>query len=190
MARVLVLVWSTHRCLSAMHPAYTRDWLWRRKLLKNNNNKYKKKYSPWEVHQAILPSVHTPLIGVSTLHLHCSTSMVLLWYSIILLFLFFSSATLCLSASSWVFFSASLLAFWAACSAWCNFTTSSSWTRSCYSSSYLHCISCCCFSRISALFCEISEWAEEDMAIQRQEQKKLLFSFIYCWPRHYHGIFR
>ena len=40
MAEVLVLVWGIHHCLSAMHPAQAREWLWRRKLLKINN-KYK-----------------------------------------------------------------------------------------------------------------------------------------------------
>ena len=86
-------------------------------------------------------------------------------YSIVLLFLFSSSATLCLSAFSQVFSSTSLLAFWATCSARHNFATSSSWTRSCYSSSCLCYISCHCFSRILALFCEMSEWMGEDMAI-------------------------
>ena len=31
------------------------------------------------MHQTILPSAHTPLTGVSTPHLYCSTSTVLLW---------------------------------------------------------------------------------------------------------------
>jgi len=34
MARVLVLVWGTHCCLSVMHPAQAREWLGRRTLLK------------------------------------------------------------------------------------------------------------------------------------------------------------
>ena len=31
------------------------------------------------MHQAILPSAHIPLTGVSTPYLHCSTSVVFLW---------------------------------------------------------------------------------------------------------------
>ena len=92
-------------------------------------------------------------------------------YSTILLSLSSSSATLCLSASSWAFSSASLLAFWAARSARCNFTASSSWARSHYSSSCLQCISCCCFSRISVSSCKMLEGVGEDIMIQKQEQK-------------------
>jgi len=36
-----------------------------------------KNYSPRGVHQAILPSAHTPLAGNRTPHLNCSTSAVL-----------------------------------------------------------------------------------------------------------------
>ena len=78
-------------------------------------------------------------------------------YSTVFLFLFSSSTTLCLSASSWAFSSTSLLVFWAICSAWCNLAASSSWSRSCCCSLCLHCISCHCFSRISASFCKILE---------------------------------
>ena len=42
MAGVLVLVWDTYHCLKTIHLAYARDQLWKRKLLKNNNNKYNK----------------------------------------------------------------------------------------------------------------------------------------------------
>ena len=180
------------------------------------------------VHQIILPGTHISLTGVSTLHLHCGTSMVLPWllpssllggplpllisssnffalrsydlnpsapsnrvasssstssqsrwrYSTILLFLSSSSATLCLLASSRAFSSASLFAFWATCSAQCNLTTFSSWSRSCCSFLCLHYISCCYFSRISALFYEISEWAEEDMMIQKQEQQTFFSVYV------------
>ena len=173
------------------------------------------------MHQTILPSIHIPLAGVSTPHLHCgtpqyfsscfplaflegrctssslaatslhldpmtmnpsapsnraasssSTSSWSRWrYSSVLFFLFFSSATLCLSASFQAFSFASLLAFSAVCSAQHNFATSSSWVRSCCSSSCLYCISCCCFSKISVSFCKISEGAGEDIMIQKQEQK-------------------
>ena len=98
-----------------------------------------------------------------------SSSSTLSWshwrYSIVLLFLSSSSATLCLSASFQAFSSAFLLAFWATRSAWHNFTTSFSWTKGHCSSLCLYCISCHCFSRISVLFCEMLEWAEEDIAI-------------------------
>ena len=101
-------------------------------------------------------------------------------YSNTLFFFFFSSATLCLSTSSLAFSSTSLFAFWAVCSAQCNFTASSSWTRSHYSSLCLCCISCYCFSKISVLFCEVLEWVEKDMMVQKQEWKKLSFPFMYC----------
>jgi len=78
MAGMLVLVWGIHCCLMVMHLAYVRDQLWR-KSIRKNNYKYNYNYSSWEVYQAILPSAHTPLTGVNTLHLHCSTSVVLLW---------------------------------------------------------------------------------------------------------------
>jgi len=42
--------------------------------------------------------------------------------------------------------------------------------------SYNSCIFCCCFSRISVLFCEMSEGAGEDIIIQKQEQQKTFFS--------------
>ena len=93
-------------------------------------------------------------------------------------FFFFSSTTICLSASFWTFSSTFLLVFWATCSARRNFATSSSWTRSRYSSWCLHCISCCCFSRISVSSCEISEWVGEDIMIQKQEQKTSFFVYI------------
>ena len=86
-------------------------------------------------------------------------------YSIILFFLFSSSATLCLLASSLALASTSLLAFWAMHSAWCNFVTSSSWARSCYCFSCFHCISYCCFSRTSASFCQMLERAGENIMI-------------------------
>ena len=78
MAGVLVLVWGTHHCLRAMYPVHTRDQLWKRKLLKNNN-KYNYNYSPWVVHQVGLPGAHTPLTEVSTFHLNCSTCYRMLW---------------------------------------------------------------------------------------------------------------
>jgi len=34
MAGVMVGVWGTYRCLSAIHPAQAKEWLGRRKLLK------------------------------------------------------------------------------------------------------------------------------------------------------------
>ena len=128
------------------------------------------------MYQAILPSAHTPLAGVSTpiftaapprylpgcfplaflegrytssssaatslcldpmtwdpsapsnrAASSSSTSSRSHWrYSIILLFLSSSSATLCFLASSLALASASLLAFWATHSAQCNFAASSS----------------------------------------------------------------
>ena len=96
----------------------------------------------------------------------------------IFFFFFSSSATLYLLASSWAFSSAFLLAFWAMCLAQRNFTASSSWTRSCCCSLYLCCISCCYFSRISALSYEMLEWAEEDIMIQKQEQKTSFFVYV------------
>ena len=175
------------------------------------------------MYQAILPSAHIPLTGVSTpifimaplryfsncfplafledcclssslaaifLHLDpitwdpsalsnrvasfSSISSQSHWrYSTILLFLSSSSTTLCLSASSLVFSSTSLLTFWAMCSAQRNFAASFIWTRSHCSSSYL-----CYISRILASFCKISEWAEEDIIIQKQEQKTSFFIYI------------
>ena len=98
-----------------------------------------------------------------------SSSSTLSWsywkYSIVLLFLSFSSTTLCLSASFQAFFSASLLAFWAACSAWHDFATSSSWARSHCSFLCLCYISCCCFSRISVSFWEMSERVGKDITV-------------------------
>ena len=76
MVGVLVLVWDTHHCLRAMHLAHARDQLWKRKLLKNNN-KYNKKYLSWRIHQARLPSAHTPLTEVNIPHLNCGISAVL-----------------------------------------------------------------------------------------------------------------
>jgi len=38
-----------------------------------------KDYSSREVYQAVLPGAHTPLAGVSTPHLHCSTPIVFPW---------------------------------------------------------------------------------------------------------------
>jgi len=64
------------------------------------------------------------------------------------------------------------------CSARYNLTASSSWSRSCCYSLCLHYISCRCFSRILVLFCEILEWAGEDIIIQKQEQKNFLFCYI------------
>ena len=111
-----------------------------------------------------------------------SSSNILSWsywrYSIVLLFLSFSSITLCLSASSRAFSSAFLLAFWAACSAQCNFATSSSWIRSHCFFLCLHYISCCCFSSILVSFWEMSERVGEDMTIQKQEQKTSLFIYV------------
>ena len=99
-------------------------------------------------------------------------------YSIVLLFLSSSSTTLCLSASSQAFSFASLLAFWAACSAWHDFATSSSWARSYCSSLCLCYIFCCYFSRISVSFWEISEGMEKYMTVQEQEKKLLFHLYI------------
>ena len=92
-------------------------------------------------------------------------------YSIVLLFLSSSFTTLYLSASSHAFSSTFLLAFWAMRSAQHNFAASSSWAKSHCSSLCLCCISCHCFLRTSASFCEMSEGAGEDIMIQKQEQK-------------------
>jgi len=212
MAGVLVLVWGIYYCLSVMHPAQAREWLWRRKLLSTHLERYTRQSCPAHIHllQGLEPPIFTatppryfpscfPLAFLEGRYISLSSAAISLhldpaiwdplapsnraasssstlsqshWrYSIILLFLFSSSTALYLSASSWAFSSASLLAFWAVHSAQRNFTASSSWTRSHYSSLCLCCISCCCFSRISVLFCEMSEGAEEDIMIQKQEQK-------------------
>jgi len=67
-ARVLVLVWDIYRCLSMMYLAQAREQLWRRKLFKIIIISIIINYSPWGVHQAILPSTHTSLAGVRTPH--------------------------------------------------------------------------------------------------------------------------
>ena len=118
------------------------------------------------------PAIWNPSAPSNKVASSSNTSFQSHWrYSTILFFLSSFSATLCLSAFSWAFFSTSLLAFWATCSAWCNFTASSSWARSRCSSLCLCYISCCCFLRTLALFCEMLEGMGEDIMIWKQEQK-------------------
>ena len=155
----------------------------KRKIIKNNDNYklithlegYTRQSCLALTHlsQGLAPSIFTtaPLryfpscFPLAFLEGRCTSSSQSHWrYFIILFFLFSSSATLCLLVSSLALASTSLLAFWAVRSAWHNFTTSSSWARSCCYSSCLRCISCCCFSRILVSFCEMLE-GEKDIMI-------------------------
>ena len=108
-----------------------------------------------------------------------STSSRSCWrYSLVLLFLSSSSATLCLSASSLALASTSLLAFWATRSARRASAASCSRRRDCCSSSCHRCIWRRCSSSILALFCETSEWVGEDIIMQKQEQKTLFSVYV------------
>ena len=101
---------------------------------------------------------------------------------------FFSSTILHFLASSFALVSASLLAFWAACSTWWTSAVSCKWRRDCCSSLCCHYISWHCSSSISVLCWEMLERVGEDMIIQKK-RRKLPFLFMYCWPRYHHGIF-
>ena len=104
-----------------------------------------------------------------------SSSSTLSWsrwrYSTVLFFLSSSSATFCLSASFLALASASLLAFWAACSAqWASAASCSRRRDFCY-------ISCHCFSRTSTLFYKISERVGEDIMNDTETRAK---NFFFC----------
>ena len=61
MAGVLVLVWGIHYCLSVMHPAQAREWLWRRKLLSTHLEGYTRQSCPAHIHllQGLEPPIFT-----------------------------------------------------------------------------------------------------------------------------------
>ena len=132
----------------------------KKKIIRRNNNNNYNNYSPLVVHQAILPSTHTFLIGVSTLYLDCGAPQYFSCY----LPLAFLKGCCPFSSLAVIFLHLDPVIWDPSAPSKRTVSSSSTSSQSCWRG-----------------------WGKTWW--YRNKSKKLSFLFMYCWPRYHHGIF-